>query len=396
MSETLAPRVLLAAPKRPKPPAPTLIVSVARQYGISPIAQFLQMMRLRFGQHRLDFHEYYSNQIYRPEISADERREFVGGKGNLKLNERLSPSSLTKPFREFVRDKVLYGASIAHLGFRTTETQAVVSRNRGYGNIPTLRSTPEIEDFLLNAARYPLFAKPKVGSGSIGSALIVDIDRDARELQLLNGAHVDLRAFATETLKDYAEGLIFQTALRQHRTLSEVAGRAVGTIRVVTVIENVQPRALYTLWKIPAPSAMSDNYWQAGSMVAEIDIGTGRLVQCRRGIGPNQESLDSHPVSGKAFAEVQIPFWQEVIEITTKAHLLLPQFGVFGWDVAITEDGPTIVECNSNPHHMLYQLATGRGVLNREFSPVLDRVAARAASLTGTGRGKSKAKAKVA
>ncbi len=386
MSDTLAPRALLAAPKPPVPPAPQLIVSVARRHGISPFRQFRQMLQLRYGQNRLDFHEYYGNQVYRPEVSADERREFVGEKGSWKLNTRLSPLALTNGLRVFVRDKVLYGATIAQLGFPTTRTQAMISRERAYGNIPVLRTAEEIETFLLEQARYPLFAKPEVGSGSVGSAMIAGIDRNARVLELLNGARVDLKSFAAEAIEDYAEGLILQDAIEQHQALSEIAGRAVGTIRVVTVMEDDSPKLLYALWKIPAPTAMSDNYWQDGSMIGEIDNASGVLRQCRRGSGPDQEVIEAHPVSGRSFREVRIPFWADTVDLACRAHHLLPAFGVFGWDIAITDDGPLIIECNANPHHMLYQLATGRGILNRDMAPVLDRVADRARAMIAERR----------
>lgn len=390
MAEKSAPGVLLPAPEKPVPPAPELIVSVARKYGVSPFRQFFQMMRLRMSRNRLGFHEYYSNQVYHPDISADERHDYVGSVGSWKLNERLSPLPLTRHLRAFVREKVLYGAAMKNLGFRTPDTQAVVSVDREYGNIPTLRGMREIRDFLCNDARYPVFVKPEVGSGSVGSALITDIDRDAQEILLSNGTRADLDAFAKEAFEDYSGGLIFQSAIEQHQKLHEIAGRAVATLRIVTVIEKVQPQVLYALWKIPAPKAMSDNYWQPGSMVAEINRQTGQLLQCRRGSGLEQEDLLNHPLSGKAFKDVRIPFWNEMIEMTTKAHLVLPKFGVFGWDVAITEGGPIIIECNANPHHMLYQLATGKGILNKEFAPVFDGVAARGNDLMNANRAKRK------
>lgn len=380
MSETTAPRALLAAPAKAAPPASQLIVDVARKYGISPFTQYGQMIRLWMGKNRLGFDEYYKNAIYRKELSSDEKRQFVGVQGSFRLNNRLSPHRVTS-LRPFVRDKVFYGAMLKHLHYPTPTIQAVASHVREYGNIQTLKGVPEIEGFLLNGARYPLFVKPEEGSGSVGSALILELDSKARQLVLSNGTRIDLRAFATEAMEEYAEGFLFQDAVIQHTALSEVAGQAVGTIRVVTVNRGDTPEILYTLWKIPSPEAMSDNYWQSGSMLAEIDKASGILQQCRRGAGPDQEVIETHPVSGCSFAGMQIPHWDEVLRITQDAHKLMPQFGVFGWDIAIAEDGPTIIECNANPHHMLYQLATGKGVLNKEFAPILKKVEERADGL---------------
>lgn len=380
MSEITAPRALLAAPAKPSPPASEIIVDVARKFGVSPFAQFIQMLKLKAGQNRVNFDEYYSNAIYRKDLSADQKRQFVGKIGSWKLNKRLSPPVLTG-MRPFLADKVFYGAMLERLGFPTPAIQAVAARDRSYGTLTTLREVEEVEQFLMHAARYPLFVKPQSGSGSVGSALIIEYDASSREIVLSNGTRVDLRAFATEVLDSYGEGFLFQDAVAQHTDLSAIAGRAVGTIRVVTVIADGTPECLYTLWKVPSPRAMSDNYWQEGSMIAEIDRSSGIIRQCRRGAGPAQEIIEAHPVSGKTFAGTQIPHWQEILRITREGHALMPQFGVFGWDIAITEDGPTIIECNANPHHMLYQLATGNGILNDGFAPILKKVEDRAALL---------------
>ena len=380
MSDTTASRALLAAPAKPAPPAQQMIVDVAKKFGVSPFAQFGQMLRLWMGDNRLKFHEYYGNGVYRKELASDEKRQFVGARGSQKLNNRLSPKLVTE-LRPFVRDKVFYGATLRQLGFPTPHIQAVASHVRTYGNLPALRKPEEIEAFLLNDARYPLFVKPEEGSGSVGSALIVDLDRASREIVLSNGNRIDLRAFAMEVLDDYAEGFLFQDAVIQHPALSDIAGRAVGTIRVVTVMATDTPQVLYTLWKIPSPKAMSDNYWQEGSMLAEIDSASGIIQQVRRGSGPAQEVIEVHPVSNASFTGMELPHWDDVLRLTHEAHLLIPQFGVLGWDIAITQDGPTIIECNANPHHMLYQLATGHGILNNDFAPILKQVESRSNKL---------------
>jgi hypothetical protein len=46
----------------------------------------------------------------------------------------------------------------------------------------------------------------------------------------------------------------------------------------------------------------------------------------------------------------------KVLEMCTKAAMVVPQVGFIGWDVCITPDGPVIVEGNDYPGHDLYQL----------------------------------------
>jgi len=390
MTEAVTSVALLEAPSKPKPPTAKLIEDVARKFGISPLRQFRELMRLCAGWRAMDFHEYYSNQVYRPELSLAEKMTYVGEKGSARLNRRLSPLPITV-LRPFVRDKVMYGAVMESFGFPVPGLQAVFSKDRSYGNLRSLRSVEDIETFLMTEASYPLFVKPEEGSGSIGSALIAGLDRGARALILSNGKTIDLRAFASEVDATYEDGFLFQDAVQQHSMMSDVAGQAVGSIRVVTVYDGATPSCLYALWKVPSPEAMSDNYWQPGSMLAELDKTSGKVLQCRRGSGPDQEVIDRHPVSDAVFTEVQIPHWDEVLRMTGAAHEVLPKFGVIGWDIAITPEGPLIIECNGNPHHMLYQLATGTGIHNPDFAPVFDRVAERSRTYLGALKRKMRA-----
>ncbi|MEP2474284.1 MAG: sugar-transfer associated ATP-grasp domain-containing protein, partial [Paracoccaceae bacterium] len=129
---------------------------------------------------------------------------------------------------------------------------------------------------------------------------------------------------------------------------------------------------LYTVWKIPSPQAMSDNFWQSGSMVALIDDQTGQVQKCNIGSGLNAKLLDKHPVSDTAFEGFQIPHWDQIQRIACEGHGLFPEFGIVGWDIAVGPDGPIIIECNDNPYHVLWQLAAGQGIKTPAFQERLN------------------------
>lgn len=378
MTDAATNGALLAAPEHDVPPSTQLIVDVARKHGVSPFKQFGEMVRLRYGRRKVNLQEYYSNQIYRPELSASTKREFVGRKANHDLNMRMTVRGYTRAMGELIADKMLYTSMMTQLGFLTTETQAVVSLHRGYGNVPTLRNAEQLTEFLASKAVYPIFCKPETGSLSVGSVRLESFDADTREVVTLTGKRVSADVFSKQVFAEYAGGFIIQSAIEQDPEISQTIGDAVGSVRVVTILRNKEPEVLYTLWKIPSPKAMSDNYWQDGSMLAELDENSGQILQCRRGNGPAQEQVTTHPVTGAALVGMKIPHWDQVLELTTRAHKVFPRFGVFGWDIGITREGPMIIECNDNPHHTLYQLATGTGILNEEFTPIFDEVANRA------------------
>lgn len=381
---TIAPtdKALLAAPKTPKPPASDTLIRIAREFGVSPLRQMREMWTLRRGPGKLSAAEYVSTGAFRPCFDDAAKREFVGREGSYRLNIAPNDLKLTVS-RGFVRDKILYTQLLRSLGLPATETQALVHGTRQVGDMPVLREPQEVMAFLLSRAKFPLFGKPVEGSGSVGSVLILSLDSKTGMLQLGNGREMDMDAFAHEIIADYPEGFLFQTAIAQHETLASVTGAAVGTLRVVTTRDETGIHPLYTLWKIPSPRAMSDNYWQDGSMIAEID-GQGRVLSCAHGAGPGYEKIETHPVSGVRFEGLQIPHWERLHEVAVQAHGVFPEFGIIGWDIGMSADGPVIIEANDNPFHALYQLAADRGVRNAEFLPRFEAASAETArQLTG-------------
>ncbi len=371
-------KALLEPPSAPSAPKAEKIVTVARQFDVSPLRQWREMTQLLFGPGKLPSYEYYNCGLYDPAIPMEEKKQYVAVKGSWLINKDLTPQNLCNE-RGFVGNKVLFTSLIDRLGFRTTETQAVISNKGHFGGIPHLDSPAAMRTFLLEKARYPLFGKPLNYSGSFGSALIDRVEGE--DVVLSNGTRLGLDAFCREIVQEYGEGFLFQSAITQHQELTDIIGRAIGTIRLVTIRDEALPRPFYSLWKIPAPKAMSDNFWQDGSMIAPVDIETGEVGDTWVGTGLDARKVEAHPVSGRAIRSFMVPHWQEALRMASEAHALFPDFGVIGWDVAITPEGPLLIECNDNPFHTLYQLAFRRGIWNDDNRPVLERAMARSKAM---------------
>ncbi|MBL3701567.1 hypothetical protein GI582_02545 [Sulfitobacter sp. BDSS02] len=384
-------KALLAVPERPPSPPAAMMVEVARKYGVSPLRQMRESFGLAMGKQRFHLHEYYTAGLYDPEISAEEKRQYVGLRASYKLNTRLGAKGLVT-MRSFAADKVLFTSLIRQLGFGTTQTQAVVSAVSRFGSIPTLETVEQLRSFLTEKAQYPLFGKPQSFSGSYGSALLLGVEGEM--LLLGNGKRVALDGFCKEIIDQYGSGYLLQSALVQHPEMVAVTGKAVGSLRVVTVRDSNRPQVLYSAWKIPAPDAMSDNFWQSGSMIAPVDAMTGKVGQARIGTGLDARDIDDHPVSGAKITGKQLPMWDRVREMVCEAHAVVPEFGIVGWDVAIGPDGPMIIEHNANPFHTLYQLSHCRGINNPDFMPIFDRVSAYSKELLEGRRALEKARTK--
>ena len=349
-----------------------MLQTVARKYKVSPFRQFADIYKLKKGINGLNPREYYDLEVYRPDLTAEHKRAFVGERGSFVLNADLSPPDVTQ-MRGFLSDKVTFTALLTQFGLRTTITQAVFSAHRRFGSLTTLRTADELRIWLETKARFPLFGKLISGTQALGSVSITAVADG--QAHLASGKVVALDQLIAEIVAEKDTGFIFQDVVEQHPEISRRANtRSVSTVRIVSVIEDGTPRVLYALWKIPGDKAMSDNFWQKDSMIGEVDPATGKVLTMRKGTGPETEWHTAHPATGEALVGTTLPEWQSVVAIALAAHAIFPINGILGWDIAIGPDGARIIECNENPHHGLYQLATARGILNDGFKPVFEKI----------------------
>ena len=358
---------LLDGPGQAQKAEAPIIAQVAKTYGVSPLRQMRDIFSMRRGVQKLSGPEYYSLRLFDPARPDAEKRAFLGQAGVNAINARMNPP-VAVATRAFVGNKLLYTQLLAQLGIPTAKTQALVSKYRAAGQLPVLRDADAISVYLRDDAIYPLFGKPHHGSLSEGSVRIDARDEDM--LRLGNGITQNIDTFAGEVMDRYPGGFLFQSALSPDPLMARIAGPAIGCVRVVTVNDGTGPMPAYAVWKMPAPTAMSDNFWQAGSLLAHLDLDTGEVQSCVRGTGLKAETLSDHPQSGERVVGVTLPHWAETLKIACDAHAVFPEFGVCGFDVAVAADGPRILECNDNPSHMLYQLGAGRGLMNDDLAPV--------------------------
>jgi hypothetical protein len=58
--------------------------------------------------------------------------------------------------------------------------------------------------------------------------------------------------------------------------------------------------------------------------------------------------LSRHPDTGSAISGEELPHWREILRLAIRAHNGFKEFAFLGWDIALSADGPVIVECNTN------------------------------------------------
>src|SRR6185312_13195379 len=128
-----------------------------------------------------------------------------------------------------------------------------------------------------------------------------------------------------------------------------------------------EPGILRACWKIPSGANLADNYWRAGNLLAQIDVPTGRTLRAMSGTGLEWTPHSAHPDTNAPLVGIDIPCWPELTRTALEAARLMQHMPLIGFDIAVSESGPVIVEMNHNPDFFLNQLADGRGVLDADL-----------------------------
>lgn len=158
-------------------------------------------------------------------------------------------------------------------------------------------------------------------------------------------------------------GLVVQKRLYNHPDLQKTCGTTLSTWRVTTLLnEKDSPELIHWHWRMATePDAITDNIGGGGTgwiayNLETAEIGNGYSNQGRR----IQALLTHHPVTGRKMAGTRFPFAGEVRSLAIRAHAILGNVLVVGWDIAVTEKGPVILEMNAPPMVLaIMQIAWG-------------------------------------
>ena len=166
----------------------------------------------------------------------------------------------------------------------------------------------------------------------------------------------NLLAFMISNNFDLAEEFV-----TQHSEIMSLSDSGLNTIRVFSQLdEHDKVHFLGARLRITVNSEI-DNM-AAGNLAAPIDISTGIISGAAVYSDITKEDELIHPISKKEIIGFQIPYWKETLQLIIVAALLRPENRSIGWDVAITEKGPELIEGNHNWCKLLWQLPVKKGL----------------------------------
>jgi hypothetical protein len=271
--------------------------------------------------------EYFLFHFYK--IGAAERQTFAGTGFMYEYQLKMNP----KAFRSVLEDKI---------SFLSAYKDFVKHR---FLTISELKSNPERISELKNQSNK-IVLKSSVGQCGRGIEVVSgDAFSAAQIVEKLETAG-----------NDFVEEFV-----QQHDDLNQLSPSGLNTVRIVTQLDrNNKVIILAARLRITINSSV-DNM-AAGNGAAPIDLDTGKVSGPAVFSDITKEEVTVHPVTKMNIVGFQVPFWKEVITMIEHAALVNENNRSIGWDVAVTNLGPELIEANHDWCKLLWQLPVKKGL----------------------------------
>jgi hypothetical protein len=323
-----------------------------------------EIARLSWGEGKLQAHEYFMYRLFDDSrFTPEAKKTFLGADRQAQLL-----SALQMPWPEIAHDKPTLIALLRGYDLPIPETQAMRHCNRSIPGGRALRSGEDVARFLRTEASYPIFGKPTDSRCSLGVANLQRYDRTTDHLVTRLGRQVPVAEFVEQVEQFAAGGYLFQTRLEPHPKIAELVGDQLSTVRMFVLVDDEGATLLRASWKIPSGESVADNFWRAGNMLGGIDVETGRIIRVLRRTASGTAAIDKHPKTGADFTGLVFPEWHEMRDVVMQAASAVSSCHFQGWDVALTDRGPVLVELEGDGGDpIMEQLCFDSGLLQGRY-----------------------------
>jgi len=143
---------------------------------------------------------------------------------------------------------------------------------------------------------------------------------------------------------------LVEDSIVQHPQMSYLYPNSVNTLRIVTITKNKKVNIMFRSIRMGNSGNIVDNFNHGGLFTTIEENG----VIKKPAIDKKGNVYKSHPYTNTKIVDFQIPLFADAIKLAELMALSIPDVGYVGWDIAITEAGPIVVEANPFPGHDIY------------------------------------------
>ena len=158
-------------------------------------------------------------------------------------------------------------------------------------------------------------------------------------------------------LSEYHGSFVAEELIVQHPDMAKFHPQSVNTARVTTIRKDSETCIIHPFVRFGQHGNSVDNGARGGILCA-VDVDTGRITATADEYG---HSYDVHPDSGEQIIGFVVPGWSEIKAFVRELAQVVPDNRYTGWDIAITEDGPVLVEGNARGQFIGWQITEQEG-----------------------------------
>lgn len=299
-------------------------------------------------------YHYFGRHFYRTDAPTNFKDYLSVQQYNRLIASIVYRNELHPTINAILNDKFIFHLYASEQKLRVPNVFSYNFRNTFFFNNTSYKVTTETELIhffklvLKTTSKSRLFLKINEGCGGYGAILLDEATLSSQAPKL----------FKALTNNSY----IHQELAIQHEAINKIYSKSINTLRVETFINKKdEVHIVGTFMRFGSGNSFVDNVSQGGFYVPITEKGTlfkKAITSLIKGIGHNEK----HPDTGFVFDGFKIPFYKEAIELAKTSARLVPCY-LQGWDIAITADGPMIIECNYSPS-MLYSEYSYNGYKN--------------------------------
>jgi hypothetical protein len=299
----------------------------SRVTGMSKAAIYSDVLKSVFT-YNISILEYFQFRFF--DLTEDERKTWAGTGFMYEYQRTMNPlevRSVLENKPEFMEE---YAEFIHH----------------SYATVDQLKSEDNVAEQLINTKSGKLVLKRS--DGGSGKGIVVIGTSGLTKKKLLE----ELSVSGNDMVEEF---------VIQHPDLMKLAPAGLNTIRIITQVADNREVAIIGCRLRMTVKSHVDNM-AAGNIAASVDPFTGIVTTNAVYSDMTKDPVDVHPVTGVKIKGFQLPFWKETIDMIQKAALKNISNRSIGWDIAITENGPELIEGNHDWCKLLWQLPEGKGL----------------------------------
>ena len=323
---------------------------VAAREGVPRARQLVQLWWLRTW-YGIESAQYYRLRLFEP-ARWPRARGVVREREFTRAAEVIAASDPARG-RQLLEDKERIAAWCAEWGIPTAATIVVVQGGRVVAG-----SAAELPD----ADLFSKLGRAYGGKGArrwwrrAAGRWVPSGDPDGRAVD-----REGVIAAACRQSLEAGQPVLIQRALANHPAVARLTNGSLATLRFVTMrTMDGAVQLVSAVLRMPTGDAVVDAFFHGG-LAAPVDLASGRLRRAMTlPMAVRGASADTHPETGVRIEGTPLPDWDAVVALVTRAHRAVPgAVPLVGWDVALTADGPVLVEGNFPPSAGLMQVPFG-------------------------------------